>query len=81
MVFNKQESYPVVTTSSNTSTFYHNNYGQQSHEQNMGHYTNSNSNYDRNHHNDFNKRSTASMKPRSSYTGEGRFYNFLYYAL
>ncbi|XP_008189911.1 uncharacterized protein DDB_G0283357 isoform X2 [Acyrthosiphon pisum] len=68
VVFNKQESYPV-TTSSNNSTYYQTNYGQQSLERNIGHYTNSNGN-PRSHSNDFNKRST-SMKPKASYTGEG----------
>lgn len=70
MVFNKQETYPVVTTSANNSTYYQNSYSQQSPEHNIGHYTNSNSNYDRNQTNDFNKRS-ASLKTKTSYTGEG----------
>ncbi|CAI6352730.1 unnamed protein product [Macrosiphum euphorbiae] len=68
VVFNKQESYPV-TTSSNNST-YQTNYGQQSLERNIGHYTNSNGNNPRSNSNDINKRST-SMKPKTSYTGEG----------
>jgi hypothetical protein len=69
VVFNKQESYPV-TTSSNNSTYYQTNYGQQLLEHNIGHYTNSNSSNPRSHSNDYNKRST-SMKPKASYTGEG----------
>lgn len=69
VVFNKQESYPV-TTSSNNSTYYQTNYGQQLLEHNIGHYTNSNGSNPRSHSNDYNKRST-SMKPKASYTGEG----------
>lgn len=69
VVFNKQESYPV-TTSSNNSTYYQTNYGQQSLERNIGHYSNSNGNNPRSHSNDYNKRST-SMKPKASYAGEG----------
>ncbi|XP_025198140.1 caprin-2-like [Melanaphis sacchari] len=69
VVFNKQESYPV-TTSSNNSTYYQTNYGQQSLERNIGHYTNSNGSNPRSHSNDYNKRST-SMKPKASYSGEG----------
>ncbi|XP_022180557.1 putative uncharacterized protein DDB_G0282133 isoform X2 [Myzus persicae] len=69
VVFNKQESYPV-TTSSNNSTYYQTNYGQQTLERNIGHYTNSNGSNPRSHSNDFNKRST-SMKSKSSYSGEG----------
>lgn len=69
MVFNKQELYPV-TISSNNSTYYQTNYGQQSLERNIEHYTNSNSSNPRSHSNDFNKRSN-SMKPKASYTGEG----------
>lgn len=69
MVFNKQESYPV-TTSSNNSTYYQTNYGQQSLERNIGHYSNSNGSNPRSHSNDYNKRST-SMKPKASYAGEG----------
>jgi len=68
VVFNKQESYPV-TSSSNNST-YQTNYGQQSLERNIGHYTNSNGSNPRSHSNDFNKRST-SIKPKASYTVEG----------
>ncbi|XP_015367030.1 PREDICTED: putative uncharacterized protein DDB_G0282133 isoform X2 [Diuraphis noxia] len=69
VVSNKQESYPV-TTSSNNSTYYQTNYGQQSLERNIGHYTNSNGSNPRSHSNDFNKRS-ASMKSKASYSGEG----------
>lgn len=69
MVFNKQESFPV-TTNSNSSTYYQNSYVQQSPNHNIGHYTNSNSNYDRSQSNDFNKRS-ASLKAKVPYTGEG----------
>jgi len=72
VVFNKQESYPV-TTSSNNSTYYQTNYGQQSLERNIGHYTNSNGSNPRSHSNDYNKRST-SMKPKASYAGEGWLY-------
>jgi hypothetical protein len=69
VVFSKQESYPV-TTSSNNSTFYQNSYGQQSPNHNIGHYTNSNNSFDRNQSNDFNKRS-APLKNKVPYTGEG----------
>ncbi|KAL5238588.1 hypothetical protein ACI65C_005998 [Semiaphis heraclei] len=69
VVFNKQELYPV-TTSSNNSTYYQTNYGQQSLERNIGHYTNSNGSNPRSHSNDFNKRS-VSMKSKASYSGEG----------
>lgn len=70
MVFNKQETYPAVTTSANNSTYYQNSYSQQSPEHNIGHYTNSNSSYDRSQSNDYNKRS-ASLKAKTSYAGEG----------
>lgn len=73
MVFNKQESYPV-TTSSNRSTYNQKNYGQQLPDHNIGHYTtNSNSSNPRNHSNDYNKRST-STKSKGPYTGEGWLY-------
>lgn len=70
VVFNKQEPYPI-TSSSNNSTFYQNNY-QQSPEHNIGHYNNSKSNYDRSQSNDFSKRSVSS-KPKVVYSVEGVF--------
>lgn len=67
-MFNKQDQYPS-TTSSNNTAFYQNNYGQQTQEQNLGQYSNSNNSYERNiHSNDFNKRS-APMRSRAQYSG------------
>lgn len=72
VVYNKQESYPA-STSSNNSTFYQNSYGQQSPDQNIGHYTNNINGFNRNQSNDFNKRS-AHLKSKGQNTGEGKLY-------
>lgn len=58
MIFNKQES----------NTSFQSNFGQQLPEQNIGHYTNTNSSYDQSQSSDFNKRS-ASFNPKVTYTG------------
>lgn len=62
MVFNKQESY-TVNNSSNDTKYYQNNYGEQSLEHNnIKHYMNSNSNFNRRQFTSFNKRSNRATE-------------------
>lgn len=66
LIFNKQDSNPIVVNNSNNSLFYQNDH---SSKNSTEYCTNSNISYDRSQSSKFNNK--RSLKPRIAYTDEG----------
>jgi len=68
LIFNKQDSYPVIVNNLNNPTFYQNDFSKHSSKNPTEYCTNSNVSYDRSQSNKFNNK--RSLKPRIAYTDE-----------